>query len=88
MPTTEPLTVRELADRYVAARGLELAKLTELPYAVLWAAGLFDKMSKELRTTRYQFAKPFVIDSTLTEKTFGVEPTPIDEVLRGIKAPA
>lgn len=87
-PTTAPLTIRELADRYVAARGLKPAKLTELPYAVLWSAGLFDKMSKELRTTRYQFAEPFVIDSTLTEKTFGLTPTPIDEVLRTIPAPA
>jgi nucleoside-diphosphate-sugar epimerase len=82
VPTTEPLTVRELADRYVAAKGLPPAKVTSLPYAVLWAAGVFDKMSKELRATRYQFAKPFVLDSTLTEKTFGLAPTPIDDVLR------
>ena len=88
VPTTEPLTVRELADHYVGARGLKPAKLTELPYAVLWSAGLFDKMSKELRATRYQFAQPFVIDSTLTEQTFGLAPTPIDEVLRTMPAPA
>jgi nucleoside-diphosphate-sugar epimerase len=83
-PTTEPLTIRELADRFVADRGLKPAKLTKLPYAVLWGAGLFDKMSKELRATHYQFAEPFVMDSTLTEKTFGLAPTPIDEVLRTI----
>ncbi|MEZ0108076.1 nucleoside-diphosphate-sugar epimerase [Catenulispora sp. EB89] len=88
VPTTAPLTVRELSDRYVAARGLKPAKLTQLPYAVLWGAGLFDKMSKELRATRYQFAKPFVLDSTLTEKTFGLAPTPIDDVLRTIPASA
>ncbi|MBS2550133.1 NAD-dependent epimerase [Catenulispora sp. NL8] len=88
VPTNAPLTVRELADHYVTARGLPPAKLTELPYAVLWGAGLFDKMAKELRATRYQFAKPFVLDSTLTEKTFGLAPTPIDDVLRTIPAVA
>jgi nucleoside-diphosphate-sugar epimerase len=84
VPTTEPLTVGELAARYTTAKGLPPAKVTSLPYAVLWSAGLFDKMAKELRTTRYQFAEPFVIDSTLTEQTFGLAPTPIDEVLRTI----
>ncbi|GAA2028808.1 NAD-dependent epimerase/dehydratase family protein [Catenulispora yoronensis] len=86
VPTNAPLTVRELADRYVAVNGLPPAKLTELPYAVLWGAGLFDKMAKELRHTRYQFAKPFTIDSTLTEQTFGLAPTPIDQVLATITA--
>jgi nucleoside-diphosphate-sugar epimerase len=84
VPTTEPLTIGELAARYTAAKGLPAAKVTTLPYAVLWSAGLFDKMAKELRATRYQFAQPFVIDSTLTEKTFGLAPTPIDDVLRTI----
>lgn len=84
VPTTEPLTVAELAARYTAAKGLPAAKVTALPYAVLWSAGLFDKMAKELRATHYQFAEPFIIDSTLTEKTFGLAPTPIDDVLRTI----
>ncbi|GAA1996205.1 NAD-dependent epimerase/dehydratase family protein [Catenulispora subtropica] len=86
VPTNAPLTVREVADRFVAVKGLPPAKLTELPYAVLWTAGLFDKMTKELRHTRYQFAKPFTIDSSLTERTFGLAPTPLDQVLATISA--
>ena len=86
VPTTAPLTVRELADRFVAVKGLPPAKLTHLPYAALWTAGLFEKFTKELRTTYYQFAKPFVLDSTVTEKTFDLAPTPIDEVLRTVTA--
>jgi len=86
VPTNAPQTVRELAGGFTAAKGLPPAKLTELPYAVLWGAGLFDKMTKELRHTRYQFAKPFTIDSTLTEQTFGLAPTPLDQVLATISA--
>ena len=42
------------------------------------AAGLFQPAAKELRTTYYQWAKPFVMDSTLTERTFGLAPTPLE----------
>ena len=82
VPTNAPLTIRGLADRFVAANGAPKAKLTAIPYAVLWAAGLFQPFVKELRTTRYQFTKPFVIDSTETTAVFGLEPTPLDDALR------
>jgi nucleoside-diphosphate-sugar epimerase len=82
VPTNAPLTVGELADRFVAANGAPKARLTAIPYAVLWTAGLFQPFIKELRTTRYQFTAPFVIDSTATTATFGIEPTPMDDALR------
>jgi hypothetical protein len=36
---------------------------------------------RELRETRYQFDRPFVVDSSAFESTFGIAPTPIDEAL-------
>jgi hypothetical protein len=39
-------------------------------------------MIKELRTTRYQFTSPFVIDSSATTEAFGLEATPMDVALR------
>jgi len=53
-----------------------------MPYAALWTAGLFNPFIRELRATRYQFVRPFVLDSSLARTTFGLEPTPIDEALR------
>jgi hypothetical protein len=47
----------------------------------VWTVGLFSSLVRELRTTRYQFYRPFILDSTLTTRTFGIEPTPPDEVL-------
>lgn len=38
-------------------------------------------MARELRETAYQFDRPFMMDSTLAQETFGVTPTPLDEVL-------
>ncbi|HEV2779323.1 MAG TPA: FAD-dependent monooxygenase [Actinophytocola sp.] len=84
VPTNPALTVREIATRFTEVVGAPAPKLTGLPYPVLWAAGLFDPMAKELRTTRYQFVKPFVLDSTITERTFGLAPIDLDEALRAI----
>lgn len=83
VPTNDPLTVRELAQRFVEVAGAPAPpKLTAMPYAALWTAGLFNPLIRELRITRYQFVRPFVIDSSLARTTFGLEPTPIDDALR------
>ena len=82
VPTNDPLTVRELARQFTEAAGAAAPKVTAMPYAALWTAGLFDPFVRELRTTYYQWSRPFVIDSTLTQDTFGLEPTPMGDALR------
>lgn len=82
VPTHEPLTVRQMAKRFAEVAGAPAPKLSQVPWPVMWAYGLFDPTIKELRTTRYQFTRPFVIDSRQTTATFGLEPRPLDETLR------
>jgi hypothetical protein len=53
-----------------------------MPAPVLWLGGLFDPTARELREMAYEFDRPFVLDSSRTTATFGIEPTPLDEVLR------
>jgi hypothetical protein len=84
VPTNPPLTVRALATRFASLFGAPLPKLSEIPYPVLWAAGLFVPLVRELRTTRYQFVSPFVVDSSLTEETFELVPTELDVALRAV----
>jgi len=81
VPSNPPLSVRELTTIAAAQLGVE-AKLTTMPYAVLWAAGLVNPMAKELRETQHQFRRPFVLDSTAARETFGLEPTPIEDAVR------
>ena len=69
-----------------AKHGPAKAKLTAIPYPVLWTTGAFSPLLKELRTTRYQFTSPFVIDSSATTETFGLEPTPMDDALHDAAA--
>jgi nucleoside-diphosphate-sugar epimerase len=82
VPTDAPMTVRELATRFTEVVGLQAPKLTVIPYPVMWTTGLFSPMVRELRTTRYQFDRPFIIDSSAAAETFGLKPEPIDEALR------
>jgi nucleoside-diphosphate-sugar epimerase len=84
VPTNPPVTVRALANRFADLFGAPVPKLSEIPYPVLWAAGLFVPLVRELRTTRYQFALPFVVDSSLTETTFGLRPTELNTALEAV----
>jgi len=78
VPSNPPLTARELANRFTRVVGAPAPKLTSIPYPVLWTAGLFSPLLRELRTTHYQFARPFVLDSSVTERTFGLAPSDLD----------
>jgi nucleoside-diphosphate-sugar epimerase len=82
VPTAEPLTMRQLAGRYAEVAGTPAPKLTAVPRSVLWAAGLFSRQLRELRTTAYQFNRPFVLDASETTATFGLTPQPLEQALR------
>jgi nucleoside-diphosphate-sugar epimerase len=81
VPSAPPLTIRELATRFTEVAGAPAPTLTRLPYPVLWTAGVFSPLVRELRATYYQFAEPFVLDSTETEDVFGLRPSSIDAAL-------
>ncbi|WP_230415932.1 Rossmann-fold NAD(P)-binding domain-containing protein [Micromonospora tarapacensis] len=82
VPSAAPMTIRELATRFTEVAGAPAPKLTSVPGAILRAAGLFIPMLREFQTTAYQFARPFVMDSTAATTTFGLRHQPIDEALR------
>ena len=81
-PTNPPLTLRQLATRYAEITGAPRPKLTTIPYPVLWTAGVFVPIVRELRTTRYQWDRPFVMNSATTQDTLGLKPEPLDDSLR------
>ena len=83
VPTNPALTVRELATRFAILRGLPAPKLTTVPYAALWAAGLFSPLMRELRATNYQWTRLFLL-THVTEQTSGLTRTPIDMALAAI----
>jgi len=48
---------------------------------IMTIAGVFIPVARESVEMMYEFMKPFVVDSSKIEKTFGLMPTPIDEGL-------
>ncbi len=78
VPSNAPLTMRDLAGIAATQLGVP-AKLRALPYAAVWLAGLTNPFIKELRETQHQFRKPFVLDSSAAQETFGLKPQPIED---------
>lgn len=73
VPSGPPSSLREVAG--IAADHLGVApRISALPYAALWAAGVFNPLLREFRETQHQFRKPFVLDSTAAQQTFGLRP--------------
>lgn len=82
VPTAPPLSVREMADGLAAAAGAAPVPVRRLPPAVFGALSVFSPMMRELREIRYQFDRPYVVDSTAFSDEFGMTATPVEEQLR------
>jgi nucleoside-diphosphate-sugar epimerase len=80
-PSNPPRTQRQAIDDLARVAGVPPVRVGTLPRAVLVGLGLVSPTMRELRETLYQFEQPFVMDSTDAQRTFGVTPTPWDEVL-------
>ncbi|TDC54147.1 NAD-dependent epimerase/dehydratase family protein [Jiangella ureilytica] len=79
VPTAPPFSARELAEKIAAIAGSAPARIRRVPYWLQDAMGLAVPMMRELRETRHQFARPFVLDSSDFQATFGQQPTPVDD---------
>ena len=81
-PTAPPVSIAELAERYCALTGAPRLKVRALPRFVMHAAGVAVPMAREMAEMDYQFYGPFHLDSSLTEKTFGLTPTDLSVGIR------
>jgi len=87
-PTLPAVTIRDLADRYTDLTGRPRVKVRALPRFVMRTAGLVVPMARELAEMDYQFYAPFQLDSSLTERTFGLTATDLEVGLRETVADA
>lgn len=81
VPTNPPRTYRQMAEQVAAIAGAPAPRISTYPRALMRAMALAMADIRELEEVRYQFTDPFVLDSSLTEATFGLSPTPMDEAL-------
>lgn len=81
VPSPAPVTIRQMAARYCELTGHPGLTVRSLPRFVMRAAGLVVPLAREVAEMDYQFYAPFVMDSSLTERTFGLAPTDLDTAL-------
>ncbi|MCW2816935.1 MAG: NAD-dependent epimerase/dehydratase [Nocardioides sp.] len=81
-PTNPARTQAEAVTDVCRAAGLEPVRVATWPRAMLTVGGLVVPFLREMRETVHQFERPFVLDSSATERALGLAPTPWDEVCR------
>jgi nucleoside-diphosphate-sugar epimerase len=81
IPSPPPLTQRQLAAMIYKEAGQPL-KVRAGGRLILSVMGLFNPNIREIIEMLYEFEKPFVLDSTKFEKTFGIKATPIEQAVR------
>nr|WP_241839940.1 NAD-dependent epimerase/dehydratase family protein [Frankia sp. CcI49] len=81
VPSTAALSVRELTTRLTTAAGGPAPALTAISTDQLAAIGAADPIMREVIEMMYSLDRPDLLDSALTERTFGLAPTPLETVL-------
>ncbi|MGF6834309.1 nucleoside-diphosphate-sugar epimerase [Paenarthrobacter sp. TE4293] len=78
-PTGPAVTQGEMAAAHASAAGVAAPKVGAVPGWVLRVAGVFSTDMRELVELLYQFERPFVMDSSVSQRLLGLEPTPLAE---------
>jgi len=81
VPNAPAITQAEFVRLLATAAGTS-STATTVPKFALTAIGLVNPTMRELKETWYQFAEPFITDSSLTERTFGLTATSLEEAAR------
>ncbi|MDG4821467.1 NAD-dependent epimerase/dehydratase family protein [Asanoa sp. WMMD1127] len=82
VPSPAPMTLRQVVTKLAEVGGFPLPRLRSYPKTAIRAAGLFDRRTREFVEMSYQWDRPFVLDSTRTEATFGLSATNVDDAIR------
>jgi len=80
-PNDTALTQRQIINMVFTEAGHK-PRYTIATKLILQGLGIFMPPVREVVEMLYQFEKPFVVDSSKFERTFGVKGTPMDEVVR------
>ncbi|WP_199424670.1 NAD-dependent epimerase/dehydratase family protein [Actinotalea solisilvae] len=92
VPSPEPLTFRELMTRFASVAGAPAPRIAPVPLAAVRALGVVQPMMREVHAMGYQLVEPFVMDSTASQRTLGLAPTPwptiATETLAALRRPA
>ncbi len=82
VPNDNPrVTQREMVQMIAVEMGVE-AKMSAMGKTMMRIGGLFIPEAKEMVEMMYEFEKPFIVDSSKFENTFGMKATPMKEAIK------
>jgi nucleoside-diphosphate-sugar epimerase len=82
IPNDQPMMSQgELVRIFAEEAGVE-PKISSMGKLMMAMGGLFIPEAKETVEMMYEFEKPFIVDSSKFEKTFGMKATPLREAIR------
>lgn len=82
VPNDNPrVTQREMAQMIADELGVPL-KFSAMGKTMMMIGGLFIPEAKESVEMMYEFEKPFIVDSSRFEKTFGMKATPMKDAIK------
>lgn len=82
VPSAPPRSVREVVGEVAQLCGRAPRAVHGIPRGAVTALGTVVPLLRELRETRHQFERPFVLDATHTTEVFGLQPTPWEVTLK------
>ncbi len=80
-PSNPAITQNQFADLIAVELGRPVKRLVGGKW-MLGLLGLFQKEIKETYEMLYEWEKPFVVDTSKAQNTFGLQPTPLKEALK------
>ncbi|GAA4259391.1 NAD-dependent epimerase/dehydratase family protein [Dactylosporangium darangshiense] len=81
VPSTSEASARELTVRLADVAGAPAPQLARMSAEEVAAAGRANSIMAEISEMLYLFEQPLILDASLTEQTFGIGPTPLDDAL-------
>jgi nucleoside-diphosphate-sugar epimerase len=81
VPNAETVTTRRVMTMVFEELGLP-PKMSAMGRMMLRLGGLFVPEAREMVEMAYQFERPFVVDGSKFERTFGLEPTPLRDAVK------
>ncbi len=81
VPTAPARTIRDMLTDFSRLAGAPEPRLAVLPRSLMRAVGVFSRQLRELDEMRYQFERPFVLDSSRATRELGLTATPLPESL-------
>jgi nucleoside-diphosphate-sugar epimerase len=84
VPSNEAKTQNEVVSELASAARVSNPKLSSVPTVAWNLIALFNPLMRALKETAYQMQRPYILDDSAARKTFGMQPTPWNQILNDV----